>query len=269
MDNWTRDDFQRLADLCSVMAEWRDTSGAVSPLASFFARGQQAIQFSTALLQINPSAFVPITALESPVSDSDCTPLLTLNTKSGAPRTWHVKAMVQLQGQGSFDFTIAQVRLRVRWTVGALTTFADVDFRAASLAFPVTCDSIELMAYARVTGGFVNLPAPQVSVAVSPFPLAGDYRAPTLTRYASVPGIAGPPILVPIPRHAQRMTVIAPGPLPFQYWDSSATVLAQMQQASPLGIAQDMPGGAATVAIIGPPSPLSFNPVALVFELGF
>lgn len=264
MSDITRDDVERLAALCAVMLANDESSGAVSPLASFFARGQSQVQWSKTWTPVKVSAFVPPNDYTD-ISDESCTPLLTVNTASGAPRTWQVRAMSRIAAS---LLSIPQVRIRIRWTLGAFASLADVDVKAGGCCFPLTADSVQVMAYSRTEGGFINVPQPEVQCAVSPFPLAGDYRAPTMTRLVTVPNPAGPPIIVPIPAHAQRVSVVAPGPLPFSFLDSQFITLAQYVQGQVFNLTQDIPGGAAFVSINGPPSPLSFNPCALIFTLG-
>ena len=269
MGDLTREDFERLGRLCAVMVAGEDTSGAVSPLASFFARGQSQVQWSRSWTRVQAAPFVPIGDLQTPISDDQCTALLQVNTASGAPRTWQVRAAARSQTVVVADFySVAQIRLRIRWTLGAFASVADVDIKAGGCCFPLTADSVQILAYARVADGFINAPPPEIQCAVAPFPLSGDYRAPTLTIYVEVPNPIGLPLVLPIPPHAQRMAVVAPGPLPFSFLDSATQTLGVYQQAQGFNLTQDIPGGASFISILGPPSPFSLNPCALIFQLG-
>ena len=250
-----RETIRQVAEQCAIAVAHLDTSGAVSPLASFFARGRTGIVYSTRFDEVP----------QSPNADAFKS-ILKLNVADGAPRTWHVRASlraIDLAANQEMRTDWSDIVCRVSWTIGAFSDVADISFRAGSVCFPLTCDAFEIKVAGFIPGNPSRL---EVQTAVAPFPLAGDYRAPVRSVRIVVPD----PFAVQniaVPRHAQQVTLFGEGAFTYSFLDPNGTVVGQATTSetnSPVTV----PAGAATISIISAPVPGSPSVVNACFVLG-
>ncbi len=226
------------------------------PRGTFWARGTTGVQYS--------ALDVPLPILPAvPVSDSDWTQLLRLNAASGAPRTWHVRVGVRTVQPTPGPWASQGLLCRLRWSIGNNEDTADIDLRSGVACFPVSAESLTIMACAAPDSVPV---APEVvqyvaQAAVVPYPLPADWRAPTRTISAS----AAVNVIVPVPRHAQQLSVIASGAATVQFRDSGAVNLGDLAFTGS-ALAVDVPAGARVVVLTSAP-PLG-GVVSFVFRLG-
>ncbi len=246
-----------IATLIEILS--RGQFGPVQPNAfGLYARGVDAQQYSS------PALPLPLSPVGS-TSDSAYTKLLAFNTASGAPRTWQVRAALRqstpVAGPG--------VRLRVRWSVGQNTDVADIDFRSGTTVFPITAESLTVMAIAAVDpatiGGAAAWDGTVAECALSGAPLTADWRAPTLTEVVEVvPGN----LSVQIPRHAQQVEVLGDnlGAAMAVRFAPTAGGAFNGQAAFTGKLLADIPAGSARIDVVSPP--LLGTTMAFTFRLG-
>lgn len=253
---WHPNDLRQLAALIEA-GQFVPSAPAAEGL---YSRGVDATQYSSGAIA------VPMTA-EGPGNDTEFTHVLKLNASSGAPRTWHVRAAMAVETPSPLYYAQGMT-VRVRWSTGANVDVADIDFRSGVVCFPITCESIEVLARiappaaSRPLGGVTA----KVQAALSAYPLAANWRAPTLT---VSPLVTLGNMFVNVPRHAQQVTVIcdssvsAPTVLRFM-----PTVGASLGEVSFSGHLRelDIPAGTARIDVTTIPPP--GTTMAFVFRLG-
>lgn len=249
-----RETIREVAEQCAIALAYMDTSGAVSPLANFFARGRTGIQYSQTWVE------VPQTP------NLDFRSILKLNVADGAPRTWHVRASLRVVDaitgvEVSSDWP--DILCRVSWTIGAFSETADVSFRAGSVCFPLTCDAFEIKVAGNIQGNPTKL---FVQCAVAPFPLAGDYRAPVRSIVTLVPD---PFVIqtIQIPRHAQQVTLFGEGAFVYSFRDPNGTIVGTAT-TSETNTPVNIPAGASFISVDTTPTPGAATTVNACFVLG-
>lgn len=173
-------------------------------------------------------------------------------------RTWAVNVQVQddalaspgVPGGGPGFYSVPWLALGLQWTEGAITLRAELDLPAAGIAFPVTCDSLELFLLNDVpTPTPANARAFTIGASVG---YAMGTRATAIPRrtadYGSIP--AGGTVTRPIPQGAGQVTCQkAPGGatclIRFLSWDGTTVGGTDSERALDF----DLPNGAAFAEI--------------------
>lgn len=174
-------------------------------------------------------------------------------------RTWAVNVQVQedepipspaVQGGGPGRYAVPWLGLALQWTQGSVTLRAELDLPAAGVAFPVTCDSLELFAINTV-------PTPTPPLA-RPFTIAATVGYAMGTRPTAIPrrtilyGTIPPAgvVVLGVPQGAGQVTCQkAPGgatcTIRFLAWDGSVVGGTDSERA----IDFDLPSGASFAEI--------------------
>lgn len=226
-----------------------------------YARGVDATQYSSGDLAL------PVTA-PAAAGDQNFKRVLKFNASAGLPRTWHIRAALRTVNGAIYN--APGIELRVRWSIGANVDVADIDFRCGVTCFPITCESVEILARAGIDPAFnpPALPDPFiVSAAVSAYPLTANWRAPVRTARVEVtPGN----ITVPVPRHTQQVTVLCDAatsaPVVLRFSPTAGPFLGEASLSGRGHLETDVPAGTDRIDIIAPP-PLGTT-MSFMFRLG-
>lgn len=226
-----------------------------------YARGVDATQYSSGELPL------PVTA-PGDASDQSFKRVLKFNASAGLPRTWHVRAALRTVSGAVYN--APGIELRVRWSIGANVDVADIDFRCGVTCFPVTCESVELMARAGIDPAY-SPPAGDnpfiVSGAVSAYPLTANWRAPVRT--AILPVTPGN-LFVAVPRHTQQVTVLCDAatapPVALRFMPTAGPSLGVVSLSGRGHLETDVPAGTSQIDVTAPP-PVG-STMAFMFRLG-
>lgn len=243
------DRFQEILNLvgdAALLAELTDpaTRVPVNPRAAdFYARGTESVQYSGQVVPVPLLA----AAFGADITDNaqNFTPLFGLRGSQGVARTWHVR-VTQEGTPDQANFRAPGIFVRVRWVIGTQSDFADIELRTGAACFALTCEGMTVEGVFAPNQLFLppfNIPtAMPMRVAVSPYPLPGDYRAPTFTNFMLV-GLGNQNF--PVPRNAQQVSFFGVGSFGIDFQTTNGTVIATYIQNANGGELVDVPAGAA------------------------